>query len=104
MTTPQTVTVTSTSQLDAAGLAGYRKAIGAFLTVVIALVAQAWADGSITSAEWGTIALGSASAAVAAFLLPNAVKQVEVAVPPTPADHVDADTYGDHAADRPKQL
>lgn len=79
-----------TSQTEPDGWRGYRKAIRAFLTVVIALVAQAWADGTITSAEWGTIALGSASAAVAAFLLPNDFKELEVAVPPTPARNVDA--------------
>jgi uncharacterized membrane protein len=80
-----TTPITTTSQLEPDGIWGYRKAIGSFLAVVIALIAQAWGDGTITSAEWGTVALGAASAAVATFLLPNAIKQT----PPAPVAPVD---------------
>lgn len=89
-----TTQIVSTKQLIPDGIWGYRKAIGSFLAVVIALVAQAWADGSISSAEWSTIALGAASAAVATFLLPNDVK----ATPPAPVLPVDVVEPGKHEA------
>jgi uncharacterized membrane protein len=72
--------ITSTRQLTWDGIWGYRKAIGAFLAVVVSLVAKAWADGSITSAEWRDIAIASVSGAIATYLLPNAIKPT----PPAP--------------------
>lgn len=72
--------ITSTKQLIPDGVWGYRKAIGAFVTAMIVLVADAWADGSITPAEWKTIALGAVPAAIAAWGLANAIKPT----PPAP--------------------
>jgi hypothetical protein len=74
--------IVSTSQLQPDGLRGYRKAIGAFIVSFGALLTDAWADGSITTAEWKTIGIGSVSAAFIAWLLPNAVRPT----PPAPVD------------------
>jgi hypothetical protein len=92
MSTPNggtTVTVTKTSQLEAAGLAGYSKAIAAFVAVAVAMLAKALADGSITGAEWRDLAISSVSAGLAAYAADNRVKDVEVAVPPTPRANID---------------
>lgn len=77
--------LTTTKQLTWDGIWGYRKAIGAFLAVVVSLVAKAWADGSITSAEWRDIGIASVSGALATYLLPNAIKDT----PPAPVKPIE---------------
>lgn len=94
MTTP----IVSTAQLTPDGIWGYRKAIGTFVTALVALVANAWADGTITSAEWRTIVVGAVPAALAAFALANAV----VPTPPAPVKPIDGE--GDLGAVPPGYL
>lgn len=64
---------TSSSDTVPDGIFGYSKAIGAAAAPLIALVADAIADGSITGAEWKTIAIAVVTAGFAAYALANKV-------------------------------
>jgi hypothetical protein len=74
------------TQVEPDGIAGYTKAIVALLTPLIILVADAWADGSITAAEWKTIALGALPVAVAVYFFANKIRVRPPLPPVQPVD------------------
>lgn len=97
MTTP-TVPIPS-DQVEPDGVAGYTKAIVALFTPLVILIADAWADGSITPAEWKTIALGALPVAVGVFYAVNKIR-VKPPIPPAAvAPPVVVDEPGKHEAD-----
>jgi hypothetical protein len=59
------------ADLIPAGIAGFAKAIAAAATAAVAVFVDAIADGSVTQAEWKTIAIAGFTAGVGAYLFPN---------------------------------
>lgn len=81
-----TKTVTSTADLVPDGVAGYAKSIAVFVGGLLAVLAQ-----FITEDPWRTwVTVGIAVCTyVATRQVPNKVKPLEVAVPPTPPANLD---------------